>query len=398
MSPAPCLPLLVSAARRIAVRIGSVALAGGLLVAALWGVDLAAAWAALQTADYRWLPPLGAVLLLAHLLRTWRWTIWLDALDVEASGADNDADAPDAGARRRRPDAADASDAAAPVAFADAFVALMTGYVVNYAAPRAGEVARTVHLAARTPLRAGQVFGTVVTERIVDVASLALALLSALALLLPRAATLRARFLAPVAARLEGLTDGGGAWLAALAVALGLAAAAWAVRRAVRREGSAWRRLWRQRVLPALADLRDGLATLWTAPRRTAVVGATLGMWACYALMAYLPLVMLGLAGAHDLSLADAWTVMALGALGILVPAPGGIGAFHYVTILTLTALFDVPEADAASYAVLGHAAQMAFHLVVGGAGLLWQGARVPLAASLEEAPVKDEGQTSKVE
>jgi hypothetical protein len=223
------------------------------------------------------------------------------------------------------------------------------------------------------------------------------ALLSAFGLLLPRAATLRARFLDPIAARLEGLTSGG-AWLAALGAGLVLGAAAWLVRRAVRREGSAWRRLWRQRALPALADLRDGLATLWTAPRRGAVALATLGMWACYALMAYLPLVMLGLAGAHDLSLADAWTVMALGALGILVPAPGGIGAFHYVTILTLTALFAVPEADAASYAVLGHAAQMVFHLAVGGAGLLWQGARVSLAPSLEEADVRDEERTSNVE
>jgi hypothetical protein len=252
------------------------------------------------------------------------------------------------------------------------FVAMMVGYMVNYAAPRAGEVARTANLAARTRLRAGQIFGTVVTERVVDVACLGLSFLATLLILAGQFNVLRARFFGPAWEQLGALA-GGQAWLVVLGAAVLLAFLGAALAWRVRREGSALRGLWTNRVQPALADLREGLATLWTAPRRPTVVFTTLGMWTCYVLMAYLPLAMLGLAEPHALSLLDAWALMTLGALGILIPAPGGIGAYHYLTIQALTLLYAVPESPAATYAVLGHTAQMVFHLAVGAGGLVWQ-------------------------
>ena len=47
--------------------------AGVLLYLALRGTDLSEIGEALRQANYAWLVPLGAVTLLSHLVRAWRW-------------------------------------------------------------------------------------------------------------------------------------------------------------------------------------------------------------------------------------------------------------------------------------------------------------------------------------
>ena len=55
-------------------------LAGLLLSLALYGVDLGSIWTAFLEADYRYLLPLLALILLSNLLRAWRWQILVEAL------------------------------------------------------------------------------------------------------------------------------------------------------------------------------------------------------------------------------------------------------------------------------------------------------------------------------
>ena len=89
-------------------------------------------------------------------------------------------------------------------------------------------------------------------------------------------------------------------------------------------------------------------------------------MWGCYVLMADIPLRLLGLSEVHGLGLLDAFALMAVGAIGMSLPSPGGAGSYHYATVLALTALFSVPASPAAAYAVIGHAAQLLFYCVAG--------------------------------
>jgi hypothetical protein len=65
---------------------------------------------------------------------------------------------------------------------------------------------------------------------------------------------------------------------------------------------------------------------------------------------------------------------MAIGALGILVPSPGGIGSYHYITEQALVHLYGVPAAEALTYAVLTHGAQLVFYTLAGGVAVLYQG------------------------
>jgi malate dehydrogenase len=336
-------------------------LAGALLGLALYGVDLASIWTAFLEADYRYLLPLLALILLSNLLRAWRWQILVDALPPP-----------------ERPTADGLSSGRMLEA---SFSSVMIGYMVNYAAPRMGEVARTANLSARSDHRFSSLFGTVVSERIFDTVVLGGALVSAMGLLVHRLDVLRTQFVVPAWSRLQSLPLGwvlgglGAAVLVGGALVLG-------TRWFLQREDAWAAQLWRRRVKPSLLSFNAGLATLLRSPQRGAILVSTAAMWGGYLLMAYLPFRMLHLAAPYDIGLVDAWALMAIGALGILVPSPGGIGSYHYITEQALVHLYGVPAADALTYAVLTHGAQLIFYTLAGGTVVLYQGAGLrPLLA-----------------
>lgn len=349
--------------RKVLLQVGSFVLAGVLLYLALRGVAFDAVWQALRMADYRWLVPMVVVALTSHLLRAWRWTLLLEAL------------APTDGAR-----------GAVRPSLGTAFSSVMIGYMVNYAAPRLGEVARTANLSRRARLPFTSVFGTVVVERILDVIVLAVLLLTTGVLLLDRSAEVQRLFVEPIAARVGALPLG---LLAALAAGGGIVFAL-VVRRNLGR-APAGTGFWATRVVPVLASFRDGLATVVRARRRGGLVLATVGIWALYVLLAHLPFLLLGIAGPYEITLADTLCIMALGAIGVALPTPGGAGPFHWITVLTLTRLYGVPEAPAAAYAVLVHAAQLILYTLVGGLCLIAQGTslRALRATTATEPPAE---------
>lgn len=359
------MPAALSARTRTALAlVGSFALGGGLLYLALRGVDFGAVREALRTAAYGWLLPLVGVTLLSHALRAWRWKLLLDTLPSE-DGAETSV------ARR--------------VPLRVAFYSVMIGYLVNLAAPRLGEVARAANVAAQTPLRFPAVFGTVVVERMLDVLTLGLALLSVVALFGDRLAGVAEVFAGNARAALRGLPEV--PWLIVLAglfaVLLGGVLLA---HRFLRRPET--RRPPGGRLAGLMRAFRDGLATLLHVRRKGAVLLSTVGIWACYLLMADLPLRMLGLASAYALSLLDSWALMNVGAVGMSLPSPGGTGSFHYVTVQTLVHLFGVAESPAATYALLTHAAGLVLYCVAGFACLLLQGTSLrALRASAARTP-----------
>ena len=329
----------------------SFVLAGGLLVLALYGVDLERMWAAFRAADYRWVPPLLVLVIASNLCRAWRWNVLIDALPAPEREADS----------------------TTPPTLESSFSSVMIGYMVNYVAPRMGEVARTANMAHRTSIRFSSLFGTVVSERIFDTAVLGFALITGIGLLFNQLDVLWAQFLGPAWGTLSGLPLGGlvGGGAAALVVMGG----GWMwVRRGLRREGSVLHRWWTETIQPALTSFRDGMWTLVRSPRRGAILVSTVGMWGGYLMMAYIPFRMLDLAGPYGIGIGDAWALMAIGALGLLVPTPGGIGSYHYITQQALVHLYGVPAEPAFTYAVLAHAAQFVFYTLAGGIAVLYQG------------------------
>ena len=341
---------------------GSFALGGGLLYVALRGADLGAVARAIRDGAWGWMLPLALVTVLSVAARAWRWTLLLDTLP-QADGTPQ---------RDRTP-------------FGVALSSVLIGYLVNLAVPRLGEAVRAGNVAARRPLGFVAVAGTVVAERLLDVAMLAVALASVSLLFgarLGAVAVEAARGVERLVASLPAAVD----VLLALAVVAVVAAVA-VVRIRTRRARSAAPSAGSPAPGRGLAaQFRDGALTLVRTGRPGALAASTLVIWACYATMSYLPLRILGMDAAYGLGLIDAWALMTVGAVGMTLPAPGGAGSFHYATIQTLVLLFAVPGLPATSYAVLGHAAQLVFYAVAGAIALLVQGTGLRTATAAATA------------
>ncbi|WP_457653874.1 lysylphosphatidylglycerol synthase transmembrane domain-containing protein [Rhodocaloribacter sp.] len=333
--------------RKILAQVGSFALAAVLLYLALRGVDFSEVGEALREAHYVWLLPLALITLLSHLLRAWRWQVLLETLPPET---------PEAPPKR--------------VSLRTAFYSLMIGYMVNYAAPRAGEFVRAANLAKQEKLRFSYVLGTVAVERILDVVVLVAALVSVFVIFFDRLTVLRELFITPILNQLGEIPA-----LVLVLVTVGVAALVFSIYRWVLLQSARYENGWVRRLGAAMASFKEGLRTLIHTKRPVMMVFSTLAIWFCYVLMAYLPLVILRMTEPYHLSLLDAWGIMVLGAVGVAIPSPGGMGSYHYITIETLTNLFGVPVSPAASYAILSHAGQLLLYVAVGFASMVLQGA-----------------------
>jgi hypothetical protein len=224
----------------------------------------------------------------------------------------------------------------------------------------------------------------VFVERILDVIVLTAALASVFFILLDRFATIRELFVEPIYDQIGQIP--------ALAVGFAIIAVGVLVllifRQLLRSEDSALRRLWDNKARSVLASFKDGAMTLLRSKDRGAIIISTVLMWTLYLLMAHIPFMMLGMSDTYQITLADSWSIMLLGAIGVVIPSPGGTGSYHYITVQTLVHLFGVSQASAATYAVLTHAAQLVLYVLVGAACLLLQGSRL----SALGRPTREEG------
>jgi glycosyltransferase 2 family protein len=333
---------LSKAPRKWLFRIASFVIAGVLLYLALRGVDFERVGNDLANGHYIWVVPLIVLTLVSHLIRAWRWKLFLHALPLNGS-------------------------AGKEISTRSAFFSLMIGYMSNYAAPRIGEVVRSANLAAQEDRTFGGVLGTVVVERVLDVITLGLALLTLPLVLGSRMEVLTPLLVDPVLSLFHATP----AWVLVLLLLLFFLAVA-----LIR---LAWLKLHntdhQSKFKHAIVSFREGIASLRHTGRPLGLLISTLAMWACYTMMAYLPLKIFGLTSLYHLSLFDAWGLMLLGSIGVVIPSPGGIGSYHYITIQSLVLLFAVPQESAASYAIFTHAGQLILYVIIGFTALLIEGA-----------------------
>lgn len=293
-------PLLVAAA--IVVTVASTYLA-------VSGVDFADARDALADSDLRWLVPASAVLAFALWLRVVRWWVLFEPSSRPPLRAVGHA----------------------------AFV----GYFFNNILPaRAGEAARIIALHGKAGTPRAETIGTVVIERVFDLLALLLLLFVSYPLL-PEISWLKA------------------AALFGLAVVAAAATLVYVLvryeERAVRWLLSPLRRLpgagVGERVEFAAVNATRGLLAL--RDPRVALRGMALTIVSWAALGASFWILTL----AFDLGLplvAGMLVVVAINLSLVLPSSPAALGVFEAATVVALRA-FDVPQAEALSYAVVLH-------------------------------------------
>ena len=223
--------------------------------------------------------------------------------------------------------------------------AVMTGYIINYVFPRAGEVARCVALRKTDGLPIEKLVGSVVAERAVDL----LCVLLMLGVLLACRFDFFGTFLAdnlwtPFQQRMGGHAIT--ALVAAGVVCILLLAIAFRRLHQTRPDGS------RHRIVCLWNGLLEGLFSVFRMPQRSRFLLFTLLLWAAYFLQTYI--VFFAVPATQVLQPVDAIFVLAMCSLGFAMPVQGGIGAYHWVVSLSLM-LYGIAREDGLIYATIAH-------------------------------------------
>ena len=327
----------------------SAALAVGLLGYFLARAPLDDVVAAIARLDAGWLAAAVAVALVSYVLRSYRWGLILSTVG--------------------------------PAPGRELFGCTAAGFASSTILPaRAGELVRPLLLSARTGLPAAGTLYSIVTERLLDLATV-------LVLFAAGVWVSRDR-IAPQA--LAGLERA--ALLAGVAV---LALATLVVTLLLLRERVVARVC---RLVPArfadrtrrfLDHLLDGLAAL-ASVRRAAIL-------AVWSLLVWLPacwqVELLARAFGLSFGLTPTFVMMAVMVTGLAVPTPGGVGGFHAATQFALAGLFAVDLPTATAFALVHHAICFFPITIVGLAYLAWTGVGIGAASRLDAAVAKPPGQ-----
>lgn len=219
----------------------------------------------------------------------------------------------------------------------NAFLTINLGYFANLGFPRLGEIVRPAAMARYEKISLERVIGTVVVGRMVDV--LFLLLITGIALLLGRERLWnRAVELADLGdkvATLQTLAIFGG--IAAVVVL----ALAWWQRQAIMDSAIG------QKVLGIVKGFGEGLQTVAKVKSPTLFVLHSINIWVMYILMTWF--VILAFSPTSHLGVEPSLVTFVSGGWGIVIPSPGGMGTYHFLTGEALK-LYDIDPLNAFSW------------------------------------------------
>lgn len=312
----------------------SLAIAIMFLWLAFKNVDLKELWGQITEVRLYWLLPFTLVMAVTHYFRAERWLLLIS--DV-----------------KKQPHRS------------TLYAGVMVGYMLNNIFPRLGEISRPVYVARKMGISTGNLFGTIVLERVIDIVFLIgfLIFISFYVVQDPQvisqifgteAWTTSAYFIVPAGIIL-------------------LVFFAWAGYRML-----VYLDNHNSVTNPLLLKVVDFGKMFWSGLISIRKVGNwplfllyTMGIWIGYVAMAYLPFWMLDLHQVYDLGFIEAMIVTIISAVGITIPTPGGLGTYHLFVQQSMWLLFSVPLVTALTYATITHAATILIVYVIG-AGALW--------------------------
>ena len=246
------------------------------------------------------------------------------------------------------------------------FLAMMTGYLANLAVPRMGEITRCVVINQTDDVPVNKLFGTVVTERIIDLLAVLVLITLALIFEWERLATFFATSYEDM-----GLNDPGSIiyWAtkpvvfipAFILFAGGLYLAYHIMNR--RMEGNLM-----IRIKELIKGFWAGIISIRKIEKVWLFILHSVFIWSMYILMTYL--CFFAVESTSHLTISAAFFVMVIGAFGFIAPVQGGIGAYHWLVMESLV-LYDIPRKQGLTFATIAHAAQTVYILIFGGLCLL---------------------------
>ncbi len=243
------------------------------------------------------------------------------------------------------------------VANSNSFWTIAFGYLMNLTIPRSGEVARATALYGVEGVPVDRSFGTIILERVVDLFCMLVFLL--LTLVFKYNAIYS--FYEKSGIRINPW------YFAVFVVVLGIGLVLFfKCKDYFRKYG------FLGKIISFVEGILQGILSVFHMKQKVKFILQTMGIWICYYLAAYL--VCFALPETSSFTFADGFFIIVVGTLGMMVPASGGIGAYHFAMKLGISALFlsmgRSAEAGAEiglSYAFLSHTMQLVIMLVMGG-------------------------------
>lgn len=240
------------------------------------------------------------------------------------------------------------------------FHATIMGYFANIIFPRLGEVTRCTVLSRKQNIPLNGLFGTVISERVFDMICLVIiAFFVIIAQLGFLHGFMEKMIWMPLFSKIPSsiwlLTLLGISMLLALFLFYILLKLSMPyIRRfSFYKKHKGW-----------IIGFLDGVKTIKNLKHKKAFIVHTVLIWSMYFLMSYIPF--RALQSTAHLTLIDGTTLLMMGTLGCVIPVPAGIGAYHWIVTKTLTDLFGIVSESAASFAILVHASQLIFVVVIG--------------------------------
>ncbi len=217
----------------------------------------------------------------------------------------------------------------------ETFWSVHLGYFANLALPRMGELARAGSLAKRLNAPLEKVLGTIISDRILDV--IVLALFSGIAFLVQNKVLYR--FLSTQASV--------SIWHLMVLGAIGLFIIL-AVYYLFQTD-----RFYHpiiEKIKNKLQGLREGIVSAAKSDHPIEIIFLSLGIWLLYYTMAALGLQ--AFAPTSQITLTQSLVVFIIGSWSAVIPTPGGIGPFHFLTMSAL-GIYGISSLDGFSYANL---------------------------------------------
>ena len=225
--------------------------------------------------------------------------------------------------------------------FKNQYHSIMIGYLVNMTIPRAGEFSRAVMLKRSDNIPIGPGFGTIVTERIIDM--IIMFSLAALAVLIsPNETSIIFKRIKENFVGTSSEDGGSGFWMYALIV-FGLILLGLLLIKRIR-----------QRVLEFLNSLKEGLSSIFKVKQYWAYLFHTLIIWISYLVMFALPFY--AIEGTSNVPFSGMLLAFSFGALGISF-TNGGMGA--YPLLIGITTAYYLQKQGVENADAIGNALGM---------------------------------------
>ena len=225
--------------------------------------------------------------------------------------------------------------------FKNQYHSIMIGYLVNMTIPRAGEFSRAVMLKRSDNIPIGPGFGTIVTERIIDM--IIMFSLAAFAVLIsPNETSIIFKRIKESFVGTSSEDGGSGFWMYALIV-FGLILL-----------GLLFITRIRRRVLEFLNSLKEGLSSIFKVKQYWAYLFHTLIIWISYLVMFALPFY--AIEGTSNVPFSGMLLAFSFGALGISF-TNGGMGA--YPLLIGITTAYYLQKQGVENADAIGNALGM---------------------------------------